>query len=466
MNKNTVVYPYIPNSVPEIKAEMLKAVGATDEMELYQEIPEALKLKRPLNLPEPILDEYSIKRHVEGILGKNKNTDEYVSFLGAGCSKHFVPAVVDEILGRGEFLTCYGAETWADHGKYQAFFEYCSQIAELVDMDAMSVPLYDGYQAMATSLCMANRINGRKKVLVPKTLSSDAKSLIKNYTDSVHDANALDIIEVAVNPKTGEMDMADLERKLDESISSVLIENPSYLGFVEKNSNRIAELTKAVGAEFIVSVDPIALGVMEAPGQYGATMAIGDFQSLGLHMAAGGCCGGFIATPDDMKYMMEFKDIMNGMVETTVEGEYGWVPVLVERLHYAVREKGKEFTGTGTNLWSIGVGVYLALMGPKGMFEVGQTIMQNAQYAAKEIAAIKGVSLKYEGPFFKTFVVDFSQTKKTVEEINRALLDYKMFGGSDLACDGLTDCALYCVTEIHDKEMIDGLVAALKAIVE
>ncbi|WP_245611998.1 hypothetical protein [endosymbiont 'TC1' of Trimyema compressum] len=171
--------------------------------------------------------------------------------------------------------------------------------------------------------------------------------------------------------KQGGMDLEDLEKKLTADVSAVLIENPSYLGFVETNSKAIGEMAKNAGAEFIVSVDPISLGVIEAPGQYGATMAIGDFQSLGMHMAAGGCCGGFIATPDEMKYMMEFKDIMNGVVETTVGREVGWVPVLVERLHYAVREKGKEFNRDRYYLWSIGVGVYLTLMGPQGMAEVG-----------------------------------------------------------------------------------------------
>lgn len=463
-----IVYPYIPNSVPHVKEEMLAAVGLKDDIDLYEEIPDDLKVKGLLNLPDPIVDEYSIKKHVAGILSKNKNTEDYISFLGGGCSKHFVPAVVDEILGRGEFLTCYGAETWADHGKYQAFFEYCSQIAELVDMEVMSVPLYDGYQAMATSLCMANRINGRREVLIPETLGEDAKSIIENYTGSVQAEKALIITQVKCDPETGCMDLSDLGEKLTEEVSAVLIENPSYLGIVEGGAKVIGEMAQQIGAEFIVSVDPISLGVMEAPGQYGATMAIGDFQSLGLHMACGGCCGGFIATPDDMKYMMEFKDIMNGMVETTVDGEYGWVPVLVERLHYAVREKGKEFTGTGTNLWSIGVAVYLSLMGPQGMEDVGKTIMQNARYGAKKLSEIDGVKLKFDNAFFKEMVVDFSDTGKSVEAINKGLLERGIFGGHDLGKEKpwLKTCALYAITEVHTKEMIDQLAEGIKEIVK
>jgi len=171
MSESKIVYPYVPNSVPEIKAQMLKEVGAEDIMDLYEEIPEHLKFKGKLNLPEPILDEYSIRRHVEGLLNKNANCSEYLNFLGAGCAQHFVPAVCDEINGRGEFLTAYVGEPYADHGKWQALFEYASLMGELLDMDVLSCPLYDGMSAAATSLRMASRVNGRKEVLLPKSVT-------------------------------------------------------------------------------------------------------------------------------------------------------------------------------------------------------------------------------------------------------------------------------------------------------
>lgn len=464
MGKKNIVYPYIPNSAPEIKAEMMKEVGATDVMQLYEEIPESLKFKGKLNLPEPILDEFSIKKHTEAILAKNKNCMEYTSFLGAGCAQHFVPAVCDEMVARGEFLTCYGAETWADHGKNQVFFEYQSLMAELLDMDFLTTPCHDGAQAAATALCMSNRLNGRKKVLLPKSMDPQILLIIRNYLKSVHEENALEIVLVDYDPKTGVMDLNDLKAKISEDVAAVYIENPTYLGTLEVNAAQIGAIAKEAGAEFVVYVDPISLGVIEAPANYGATITVGDIHTLGLHLYSGGASGGFIATFDDMKYMAETKELVHGLTETTVEGEYGFGMVMIERTHYALREKGKEFTGTTSNLWMVPVAVYLSLMGPKGMEEVGNTIMKNSFYAAKKIAEIPGLSIKFSSPFFKEFVVNFDQTGKTVADVNKKLVDQKIFGGHDLSQEfpELGQSALFCVTEVHTKEDIDHLVNALK----
>lgn len=344
------VHPYIPNSVTEIKSQMMKEVGVNDVMELYEEIPEHLRFKGKLDLPQPIKDEYSIKKHVEKILGKNKNCEKYINFIGAGCSQHFVPAVCDEILGRGEFLTCYGAESWADHGKHQAFFEYFSMMAELLDMDVLSVPQYDGAQAAATSLTMSNRINGRTKVLLPKTINPQTLAVIRNYLKSTQNTKDLEILLIDYDVKTGLMDLNDLRSKISSEVSAILTENPTYLGVIETQAEDIGKIALESGAKFIVYTDPISLGVMEAPANYGATMTVGDLHSLGIHMLGGNGVGGFISSFDDMKYISEYKDFLHGITETVVDGEYGFGQVLIERTHYAQREKGKEYTGTGTNL--------------------------------------------------------------------------------------------------------------------
>lgn len=460
---NKTVFPYIPNSVPEIQAEMLAEVGASDVMELYEEIPEELRVKGMLNLPEPIRDELGIKRHMEKILGKNKNCNEYDNFMGAGCAQHYVPAVCDEIAGRGELLTCYGAETWADHGKYQIFFEYQSMMAELLDMDFLTVPCHCGGQAVSTSFCMANRITGRKKILVPRTMTPQNLLIAKNYVKSAIEDNTLIIEEVAFDTKTGELDMADLKAKLDDSVAAVLLENPNYLGVIESQGAEIGKLAKEAGAEFIVYADPITLGVMEAPANYGATICVGDLHGLGLHLYCGGGQAGYIACKDDMKYMMEFKELVDGIVETTVPGEIGYTVVLMERTHYAMREKGREFTGTQNNLWTAPVAVYLSLMGPQGMQEIGDTIMTKSQYAAQKFAGIPGVELKFTGTFFKEFVLDYSGTGKTAEEIHHCLMEEKIFAGVKLKEEypDLGECALICVTEMVTKEAIDHMADAL-----
>ena len=464
MSRKGIVYPYIPNSVPEVKAEMLKVCGAKDIMELYAEIPEHLRFRGRMNLPEAILDECSLKRHLEGLLNKNKNCADFLSFLGAGCAQHFVPAVCDEINSRGEFLTAYVGESYADHGKWQALFEYCSLMGELLDMDVLSIPMYDGAQAAATSIRMAARINGRSEVIIPKTINPEVSLVMKNYLHGVPKPD-IDIIRVGFDAETGRLDLQDLRRCVSSRTAAVFIENPSYLGFVETQAEEIGKIAREKGAEFIVYTDPISLGVLAPPAQYGATFACGDLHPLGIHMHGGGGQGGFVATGDDMKYVVEYKDLMFGITETVTEGEYGFGEVLFDRTSYGSRDKAKEFTGTSTGLWAITAGVYLALMGPKGMEEVGQTIMQKSQYAATCLSEVRGVKLQFRSPFFKEFVVNFDQTGKSVAEINKGLLERKIFGGKDLSKEfpEFGQSALYCVTETKTKEDIDRLADAMSA---
>ena len=463
MSKDKIVYPYVPNSVPEIKAAMLAEVGANDIMDLYEEIPENLRFKGKMNLPEPILDEYSIRRHVEGLLSKNKHCSEYLNFLGAGCAQHFIPAVCDEINGRGEFLTAYAMDAYADHGKWQALFEYCSLMAELLDMDVLGTPQHDGMSAVSTSLRMSSRLTDRKEFLVPATINPDTLLVMKDYMNGLTEPQ-FSIQLIDSDSQTGLMDLADLKSKVSSKTAAVLIENPSYLGFIETQAAEIGKVAKDNGAQFVVSTDPISLGVLAPPAQYGANLTCGDFHTLGVHMQAGGGQGGFIAAPDDMRYISEFKDLMFGMTETVKEGEYGFGEVLFDRTSYGSREKGKEFTGTTAALWAITAAVYLTLMGPQGIAEVGQTITQMAQYAAKQISGIKNVELVFAGtPFFKEFVVNFDKTGKSVAQINKALLEHKIFGGKDISGEfpALGQSALYCVTEIKTDEDIDKLVSAL-----
>lgn len=364
-------------------------------------------------------------------------------------------------------LTCYGAETWADHGKYQIFFEYQSMMAELLEMDFLTVPCHCGGQAVSTAFCMANRITGRKKILVPKTMTPQNLLIAKNYVKSVEDDNTLVIEEVDYDKDTGELDLEDLKKKLDGDTAAVLLENPNYLGIIESQGESIGKLAKEAGAEFIVYADPISLGVIEAPAVYGATICVGDLHGLGLHLQCGGAQAGYIACKDDMKYMMEFKELVDGIVETTVPGEIGYTVVLMERTHYAMREKGREFTGTQNNLWTAPVAVYLSLMGPQGMQEIGDTIMTKSQYAAMKFSEIPGVKVRFSGTFFKEFVLDYNETNKTVKEIKEYLLKDKIFAGVSLKEEfsELGECVLICVTEMVTKEAIDHMAESLLKVV-
>lgn len=457
--KEKMTHPYIPNSVPEVKAKMLDEIGVKDIEELYEDIPESLKFKGKMNLPEALPSEYDLKSHVEKILSKNKTCEENTSFLGGGCWQHYVPAICDEINQRSEFLTAYAGEPYEDHGRFQALFEYESLMAELLDMDVVNVPTYDWCQAAGTSVRMAGRIIGRTEILVSDTVSPDRLSAIKNYCRPV-----VTLKMVKHCSETGLMDLDDLKSKISSTTAGIYFENPSYLGFIEHQGNAISEIAHENGALCIVGVDPISLGVIIPPSHYGADIVCGDIQGLGVHMFYGGGLGGFIATRDEEKFVMEFPSRLFGITKTSVEGEYGFGDVAYDRTSFAHREEGKEFVGTHAALWGITAGVYLSLMGPKGMQELGKLIMQKSQYAMNRLSEIKGVEAPlFDSPHFKEFIVDFNGVERKVEDINKFLLEQRIFGGKNLSKEfpELGECALYCVTEVHTKEDIDCLAKAL-----
>ncbi len=456
-------HPYIPNSVKEVQDEMLKELGLNSLEDLHAEIPSELKLTKSLDIPEAFGSEYELRRHVEELLAKNKNCKNYINFLGAGCSQHYVPAICDEVNGRGEFLTAYGGESYNDFGRFQALFEYQSLMAELVDMEVVNVPTMDFAQAAATAIKMSARITGRSDVLIPTLMSEEKFMVIKNYC-TPH----VNLIRVGYVKETGLLDLDDLKSKVSDKTAGIYFQNPSYLGFIETNGQLISDIAHKNGSISIVGVDPISLGVMSPPIEYGADIVCGELQPLGMHMNYGGGQAGFIATMDDEKFVMEFPSRIFGIAPTIVKGEYAFGDVAYDRTSFGHhREHAKEYVGTQTALWGITAGVYLATMGPKGMEEVGETIMQKSRYAMLELTKIEGIECLFNSSFFKEFVLDFSKTGKTVEQINKELLAKNIFGGKDLSVEfkDLGQSALYCVTEIHTKNDIDKLVLALKEIV-
>lgn len=461
-DKKDFVHPYIPNSVPEVKKQMLAAIGVKDIEELYEDIPEKLRFKGRMNLPEPLLSEHELKRHVEKILEKNKTCTENLSFLGGGCWQHYVPAICDEINSRSEFLTAYAGEPYEDHGRFQALFEYESLMAELLDMDVVNVPTYDWTQAASTTIRMAGRITARKQILIVDTVSPDRLAVIRNYCQP-----EMIIQLVKHHPQTGLMDLNDVKAKISENTASVYFENPSYLGVIESQGQEIADLMHAAGALCLVGADPSSLGILTPPSQYGADIVCGDIQGLGMHLNYGGGLAGFIATHDDERFVMEYPSRLFGITRTSVEGEYGFGDVAYARTSFDGREEGKEFVGTHSALWGITAGVYLALMGPKGMQELGQGILQRSQYCMQRLAELPGVKSPYfQNAHFKEFVVDFTDTGQSVSEINQALLESQIFGGKDLTQEfpEMGQCALYCVTEIHSQNDLDRLVDTIENI--
>ena len=276
-------HPYIPNSVPAVEQEMLQELGLTSLEQLHAEVPGEIILKNQMNLPEAFGSEYELRRHVEGLLKKNTSCADNLNFLGAGCWQHYVPALCDEINGKGEFVTAYGGESYNDFGRFQSLFEYESLMAELVDMEVVNVPTMDWAQAAATAIRMGSRIAGRTQVLVTGSIDREKLAVIKNYCTP-----DLEIVEVAIDPATGCMDLSDLKAKLCGRTGVVYFENPSYLGVLEVQAQEIAKLAHEAGAQCVVGVDPISLGVLSAPRSYGGDIVWGGRHPPGIHMNIGG----------------------------------------------------------------------------------------------------------------------------------------------------------------------------------
>ena len=285
------VYPYIPNSVPEVQEEMLKYIGAGSIEDLIADIPEEVRMKKPMELPEPYEDEAGLYRHVNGILNKNVTAEELRCFLGAGCYDHYVPAVVDEVINRSEFLTAYAGEPYEDHGRFQALFEYQSMMAELLDFDVCNVPNYDGSQACGTALRMATRITKRKEVLIPRNLNPDVLRVVETYLQP-----DVKIINVDYNAKTGRICLDSLKAKLTDKAAAVLVMNPflwDHRGKGRGDSGYGAQGRSTDGR----SVDP-QRSACSRRRAYRADIACGDIQPLGIHMNYGGGVAGLVATSE------------------------------------------------------------------------------------------------------------------------------------------------------------------------
>lgn len=457
-------HPYMGNSTEAAHAEMLAAVGAESVDELFEQIPADHYGTGGTRLPDGILSEAQLERHVDTILSANSHTRDHLSFLGAGSWQHHIPAVVDEIASRSEFLTSVWGTPSSDHGRNQAWFEYASQLAELLELDFVGLPVYSWGSAGGNALRMAVRLTGRRRVLVSAAIDPERRAVIESFLGLPGSDRAIEIVDVPFDTSTGRMDLSSLDSLLDETIAAVYLDTPNHLGVLEADAATITERAHAVGAEMIVGVDPLSLGIVAPPATYGADIVIGSTQPLGVPLNAGGGVGGFIATRDEERYAREFPTLQVSIVGTSTPGERAFGMTLFEQSSYGSREDGNDWTGNSVYMWAIRNAVYMALMGPAGFAEIGATIIGNAHEAARRIAAIDGVDVRFPEGFFKEFVVDFGGTGRTVADIQRALLADGIFGGKDLSADfgELGQCALYCVTEIHTESDIDRLVHSLQ----
>jgi glycine dehydrogenase subunit 1 len=455
----------MPNSAPATRDRMMQALGITDVDVLFEQIPADHLLVKPIDLPAGVRSEFRLQRRLRELLRRNVSTTEAISFLGAGLWPHYVPAVCEEIAGRSEFLTPVWGTPSSDVGRNQAWFEFASQLGELLGMEFVGLPVYSWGAASGHAIRMATRLTGRREVVVAGPMDPERLAVIRTYCGPPGMERSIAVREVGFDPAAGRVDLAALREAVDSQTAAIYFENPNFLGVLEADAPEIAEIAHAAGAEVVVGVDPISLGLLAPPSGYGADIAVGTTQPLGVHMNAGGGVGGFIATRDEERYAREYPTLQVSLASTTEPGQRSFGMTLFHQSSYGSRENGKDWTGNSVYLWAVVNAVYMALMGPQGFAEIGETIAANSAYAAGRVAQLPGVSVRWS-EFFKEFVVDFNGTGQTVAAINAELRARGIFGGKDLSADfpQLGQAALYCVTEVHTEDDIAALVAALEEV--
>ena len=456
------IHRYLPNSVPEIKEKMMDEIGVSSIADLYSDIPDELVYKGVLDIPGPST-EAEVKAHVSGLLEEN-TTLRCPPFMGGGVWPHYVPSVVDEVVHRAEFLTSYTPyQPEISQGMLQSIFEYQSQICELVGMDVANSSLYDWSTAVGEAALMSSRITRKTKILVPDLMSPFRYSVLKTYVEPA----GLSVENVDHDEITGLMDLEDLKEKVDGDTAAVYIENPSYMGFVEENAVDIGEIAHDQKALYVVGVDPTSLGVLKAPGGYGADIVCGEGQPLGNHMNYGGPLLGILACTHDNRYIRQMPGRIIGITETLKDQRRAYVMTLQTREQHIRREKATSNICSNQALCAVAAGVYLSLMGPTGMRELGETIVSRARYAQRKIGELPGVRAPIFNSFhFKEFTVNFQH--KSVDEINKELKANRMQAGIPLTKQfpDLGETSLFCVTEVHSKKDVDSLVSVLKEALE
>ena len=440
---------YVLNT-PDDQQAMLKGIGIKSVEDLFESIPESLKLKRPLKVP-PALTEIEVSRHFRELAGRNQSASDAVCFLGGGSYDHFIPAVVDAVAGRSEYYTAYTPyQAEASQGSLQAFFEFQTVISELTGLDVANASLYDGGSAVAEAVLMAITVTQRHgQVLI-------AESVHPEYRQTVHTYLAnLEAEPVILPTPHGFLDPDDLKKALNDRTPCVVVQHPNFFGCLEE-VEALAEIAHRSGALFIVSFDPVSLGLLKRPGQYGADIAVAEGQSLGNPMVYGGPYLGMLAC------RQEFVRKMPGrLVGQTVDrqGKRCWVLTMQTREQHIRREKATSNICTNQGLMALKATVYLAALGPQGLKETASHCTRKAHYAAEQFTGVANLRLRFNRPFFKEFTL--AGIKDATGLLSR-LLGAGYHGGLHLGrwYPSLPDCVSVAVTENRTRSEIDGLVSA------
>jgi glycine dehydrogenase subunit 1 len=440
---------YVLNT-PDDQRAMLDQVGAESVQDLFRSIPPPLRLKRPLNVP-PALSEIELAQHMRELAAANRSADDAVCFLGGGSYDHFIPAVVDAVAGRSDYYTAYTPyQAEASQGSLQAFFEYQTLICQLTGMDVANASLYDGGSAVAEAVIMALSIHPKRhRVLIAESVHPEYHCTLATYMANLEAQPAI------LPTPEGFLDPDDLKRAIDDQTLCVVVQHPNFFGCLEE-VEALAEAAHARGALFIVSFDPISLGLLKRPGQYAADIAVAEGQCLGNPMSFGGPYLGILACRDEYVRKMPGR-----LVGQTVDrhGRRCWVLTLQTREQHIRREKATSNICTNQGLMALKATVYLAALGPQGLRETAELCMRKAHYAAERLTAVNGVRMRFNRPFFKEWTL---QLDRPVPALLSKLLVAGYHAGLPLGrwYPSLASCVSLAVTEKRTRAEIDGLATA------
>jgi glycine dehydrogenase subunit 1 len=429
--------------------EMLGVIGVESVEELFRDVPDAVHLRRELAL-DPALSEPEVTAHLEELAARNVATSDEVSFLGAGIYDHYVPAVVDAVLQRGELLTAYTPyQAEMSQGVLQAIFEYQTAICELTGMDVSNASGYDGTTVAADACYVAKHATGRSKVVVTEATNPQVRQVVKTYAPGF----GLDIVEV---PHRGGVTDPDEVAEAARDAACVIFQQPNFFGCLEA-APELAAAANDAEALPVAHVDPISLGVLEAPGRYGCALAIGEGQGAGNHQSFGGPHYGFVAARSDFMRRMPGR-----IVGETLDaaGERGYVLTLQTREQHIRREKATSNITTNQTLLALGGLVYLSWLGPQGLRELGETCMALAQHAKTRLQEA-GLELTFsDQATFKEFAV---RVGRSGADVVRDARQRGVHPGYPLGRDypGLDDAVLVAVTEKRTPADIGRLVEVL-----
>ncbi len=441
-------FRYLPMTEKD-QQEMMEAVGINSVEELFSDIPKEVRYKGNLKIEEA-LDETSLVKEMQRLANRNINMKDYTSFLGAGVYEHYIPSIVNHVISRSEFYTAYTPyQPEISQGELQAIFEFQTMIAELTGMDLANSSMYDGPTALAEAGMMSAGHTKKKTILVSETVHPEAREVL------VSNAKGQGIDVVEVREKNGVTDIGHLKELYNKEVASVIVQYPNFLGNVE-DLKAIEEIAHQEKALFVVSSNPVSLGVLESPGAFGADVVIGDAQPFGIPTQLGGPHCGYFATTK--KLMRKVPGRLVGQT-TDDKGQRGFVLTLQAREQHIRRDKATSNICSNQALNALGASVAMTALGKSGVKEMARQNIQKAHYA-KEKLVEAGVEVINGTPFFNEFAV---KLPKPVSEVNDELLNEGVIGGFDLArhYPQKENQMLLAFTELRTKEEIDHLATVL-----